>query len=48
MVHEGGYLPFSIDITDSLLKDSENELIVKATDTLSKKYPYGKQCLLLL
>lgn len=44
MVHEGGYLPFSIDITDALLMDKENELMVKVTDTLSKKYPYGKQC----
>ena len=39
--HEGGYLPFSIDIT-KLLGDT-NELIVKATDTLDPKYPYGKQ-----
>ena len=39
--HEGGYLPFSIDITE-LLGDT-NELIVKATDTLDLKYPYGKQ-----
>lgn len=44
MVHEGGYIPFSIDVTDNLFKDKENELIVKVTDTLSKKYPYGKQC----
>ena len=44
IVHEGGYLPFSIDITDDLLMDKENKLIVKVTDTLSKKYPYGKQC----
>lgn len=41
--HEGGYLPFSIDVTDVLYKDKENGLIVKVTDTLSKKYPYGKQ-----
>lgn len=39
--HEGGYLPFSMDITDVM--DKENQLIVKVTDTLSKKYPYGKQ-----
>ncbi len=39
--HEGGYLPFSIDVTE-LLSDT-NELIVKATDTLDPKYPYGKQ-----
>ena len=39
--HEGGYLPFSIDVTE-LLCDS-NELVLKATDTLDLKYPYGKQ-----
>lgn len=44
MVHEGGYLPFSIDVTDVLIKDKENKVVVKVTDTLSKKYPYGKQC----
>ena len=40
--HEGGYLPFSFDITD-LIKDGENEITVIAKDTLDKKYPYGKQ-----
>ena len=44
LVHEGGYLPFSVDITESLFIDKENELIVKVTDKLSKDYPYGKQC----
>ena len=39
--HEGGYLPFTIDISDVM--DIENELMVKVTDKLSKKYPYGKQ-----
>lgn len=39
--HEGGYLPFSFDITD-LLRD-ENELIVKAVDRLDHTYPWGKQ-----
>lgn len=42
--HKGGYLPFSIDVSEALYKDKENELIVKVTDTLSQKYPYGKQC----
>lgn len=41
--HEGGYLPFFIDITEAY-KSGENELLVKVTDTLSFKYPYGKQC----
>lgn len=40
--HEGGYLPFSFDITDSI-KEGENLLEVKAVDTLSHDYPYGKQ-----
>lgn len=38
----GGYLPFTVDITDTLA-DGENELIVRATDDLDKVYPYGKQ-----
>lgn len=41
--HEGGYLPFTLDITEAF-KEGENELAVKVTDTLSHKYPYGKQC----
>jgi len=40
--HEGGYLPFCFDITDTLI-DGENELKVEVTDTLSHDYPYGKQ-----
>lgn len=39
--HEGGYLPFRIDITSFLKK--ENELKVLAIDTLDLFYPYGKQ-----
>lgn len=40
--HEGGYLPFSLDITKALKQ--ENHLKVIAYDKLSKIYPYGKQC----
>ena len=40
--HEGGYLPFSADITEALCQ-GENRLEVKAVDTLSHDYPYGKQ-----
>lgn len=40
--HEGGYLPFSADITAALLP-GENRLEVKAVDTLSRDCPYGKQ-----
>ena len=40
--HAGGYLPFSLDITN-LLNDGENILTVRARDTLDKKHPWGKQ-----
>lgn len=40
--HEGGYTPFSFDITDRLSSE-ENELLVIVTDTLSHVFPYGKQ-----
>lgn len=39
--HEGGYLPFSFDVTETLRM--ENHLEVKVTDTLSHQYTYGKQ-----
>ena len=42
--HEGGYLHFSFDITDALKKNTMNELRVEVEDTLSRVYPYGKQC----
>lgn len=40
--HEGGYLPFSCDITDSI-NDGENTLSIIVTDNLSPDLPYGKQ-----
>lgn len=40
--HEGGYLPFSIDITE-LLVEGENKLRINVTDELNHKYPWGKQ-----
>ena len=40
--HEGGYLPFSFDITDAVT-GGENHLTVKAIDNLAHYYPYGKQ-----
>lgn len=40
--HEGGYLPFSINVTDNIVAD-ENELTVVAFDDLDHKYPWGKQ-----
>ena len=39
--HEGGYLPFTFDISEMLAQ--ENILKVYAEDTLSHRYPYGKQ-----
>ena len=41
--HEGGYLPFSFDITKVVKRDGLNQLKVEVIDTLSKDYPYGKQ-----
>ena len=41
--HEGGYLPFTLDLT-GLVKKRDNLLVVKVTDKLDKAYPYGKQC----
>lgn len=47
--HEGGYLPFSFDITEFLYTEKnfvrEQLLTVKVTDELDKNYPYGKQTL---
>ena len=39
--HEGGYLPFSFDVTAHLA--AQNELIVEARDALDHRYPWGKQ-----
>ncbi len=41
--HHGGYLPFSFDVTKKIRRSEENELVVRATDTLSADLPYGKQ-----
>lgn len=41
--HEGGYLPFSFDISNVMYTEKENTLVVKAKDSLSTAYPYGKQ-----
>ena len=40
--HEGGYLPFSFDITKAL-SGGENTLYVDVKDGIDKRYPYGKQ-----
>ncbi len=53
--HEGGYLPFCVDITDAVkqggvecednvVEEEPNSLEVRVKDDLSMDYPYGKQC----
>ncbi len=41
--HEGGYLPFTFEISQ-VVQEKDNNLVVKVIDELSKDYPYGKQC----
>ncbi len=40
--HVGGYIPFTIDITD-LAKQGENKIKVEVEDRLDTDYSYGKQ-----
>ncbi len=40
--NEGGYIPFSLDIT-AAVREGENELCVLTYDDLDRKYPWGKQ-----
>ena len=39
----GGYLPFSVDLTDAIDGAGPQELIVAVTDTTSEQQPIGKQ-----
>lgn len=39
--HKGGYLPFSVDITEYIKED--NDLLIETVDNLDHKYPWGKQ-----
>ena len=41
-VHDCGYTPFFVDITEAI-GEGENEIIVEVRDELSHLYPYGKQ-----
>ena len=41
--HTGGYLPFTFDISDTILQGQDNTLTVQVVDTLSEHLPYGKQ-----
>ena len=43
MTHEGGYWPFSCDITDAL-QEGSNRLRVEVSDPMDLSLPYGKQC----
>ncbi len=40
--HDTGYLPFTLDITETV-KTGENNLIVRVMNDLSPRYPLGKQ-----
>ena len=40
-VHRGGYLPFSMDVTDFLSR--ENELEIEVFDPMDRDLPWGKQ-----
>ncbi len=40
--HEGGYIPFSFDVTE-FIRDGENTLKVEANDPLDTELSYGKQ-----
>ena len=41
--HRGGYLPFSVDITDYLDESGPNNIRIEVTDDLDHRYPWGKQ-----
>lgn len=41
--HEGGYLPFEVDITKFIKANKQQTLAVEIQDELSHMYPYGKQ-----
>ncbi|MHA1109642.1 MAG: glycoside hydrolase family 2 protein [Promethearchaeota archaeon] len=45
-VHKGGYSPFSFDVTDSVLSNQDNEIIVRVYDPTDQgRQPFGKQTL---
>lgn len=41
--HEGGYLMYTLDISNVVKREENNKIVVRVTDKLSKIYPYGKQ-----
>ncbi len=43
--HEGGYTPFTADLTDRLDGDGRDELVIRAVDPIrNDRIPRGKQC----
>ncbi len=45
-IHKGGYSPFSLDITDYVCMEEENEIVIKVFDPTDKgRQPFGKQTL---
>ncbi|MET4061572.1 beta-galactosidase/beta-glucuronidase [Arthrobacter sp. UYP6] len=44
--HDGGYLPFSLDVTDALVPGAEQEIVVRVRDVSDTEYhSRGKQVL---
>ena len=41
--HDGGYMPFDADISDTIARDGENVLVVRAFDPTDPGLPTGKQ-----
>ena len=41
--HEGGYTPFAADISNEIVRDKENTLVVRAFDPTDASLPTGKQ-----
>src|SRR5262249_53811676 len=41
--HEGGYTTFEADITDAIVRDGDNVLVVRAFDPTDPGLPTGKQ-----
>jgi hypothetical protein len=41
--HDGGYTPFSVDVTDALTRNGDNSLVVRAFDPTDPNLPTGKQ-----
>jgi hypothetical protein len=42
-VHEGGYTPFEVDISDALKREGDNVVVVRVFDPTDPELPTGKQ-----